>query len=189
MEAKPISRGRRRDYTRAPQITLSYLLGVLHDATEGKYTYRIGSKDKSFCKVLSSGIKNLGAKAWVYQEGKNRDFWITEFSKNLLKNFQIKSQVDKIDYIRGYFDAEGGIARSNDVRYYIYFAQKDRLDLLKVKTFLEELSICCGKIHNPSKRVDKNYWRFFVSSKSYTDFARIINSSHPEKRKCLRMKI
>ena len=178
-------------------ITKSYLLGMLHDATERKNTYRIATKNLNFAKIIREGILKLGSKAWIYKEGKNRNLWIVEFSKILLKEFKIKSKQnkqslslrDKIDYIRGYFDAEGGISQSSKVRFYIYFCQKDKIDLEEVKSYLLELGISCGVIHNPSKKVDPNYWRFFVSSKSYRDFARIISSDHPGKIKLLEMKI
>ena len=170
-------------------ITKSYLLGMLHDATERKNTYRIATKNFNFAKIIREGILKLGSKAWIYKEGKNRNLWIVEFSKILLKEFKIKSKQNKIDYIRGYFDAEGGISQSSKVRFYIYFCQKDKIDLEEVKKYLLELGISCGVIHNPSKKVDPNYWRFFVSSKSYRDFAKIIGSDHPVKIKLLKMKI
>lgn len=181
--------GLRRDYTPAPQVTLSYLLGVLHDATKRKSTYRIATNSKAFGEILKRGIHNLGANVWMYGEGKTRDLWIVEFSQNLLKGFTITSKQQKIDYIRGYFDAEGGVAKDPNIRYYLYFAQKDRSDIEQLRSYLESIGICCGKIHNSSKRVDPNYWRFYVSAKSYTDFAKFIGSSHPEKRRYLRMKI
>jgi len=189
LSANDKSEGLRRDYTPAPQVTKAYLLGVLHDATQRQNTFRVSTKSFQFAKFLQIGIGNLNAKAWIYKEGKNRNLWIVEFSKKLLSNAQIKTGKDKIDYIRGYFDTEGGIAKSNSVRYYIYFAQKDKKDLLQVKKYLEEFGISCGKLHNPSKQVDPDYWRFYVSVKSVYDFARIVNSAHPVKRKYLRMKI
>lgn len=182
-------RGRRRDYTRASQISKHYLLGLLHDATENKTTYRIATKSKDFSDFLVREIKNLGMSAWNYKEGKNRNLWITEFSKTLLREVIVVSKQNKIDYIRGYFDAEGGISRHSSVRFYIYFCQKDKDDLLEVKRYLEEIGISCGVIHNPSIKVDPNYWRFFVRAKSYSKFAKIISSSHPEKITFLRMKI
>jgi hypothetical protein len=181
--------GLRRDYTPAPQISLCYLLGVLHDATKRKTTYRIATKSLNYCKFIKKEINNLNVGAWFYKEGKDRNLWIVEFSRSLLKGVEIKSRQDKIDYIRGYFDSDGGIAKNSHVRYYIYFAQKDKSDLEEVKIYLEHLRIICGRLHNPSKRVDPNYWRFYVSAKSYKDFARTINSAHPDKRKYLRMKI
>ena len=178
--------GLRRDYTRAPNhLTKAYLLGVLHDSTERKTTYRISQKGESFVKFIARGIRNLGRKAWIYQEGKNRNVYIVEFSKSLLKGFKVKTQQDKIDYIRGYFDSEGGIAKSKKVRYYLYFCQKDKKDLEKVKAYLKELGINCGVIHNPSKKVDKDYWRFYVLTNSWKDFALKVGSWHPEKVKYL----
>jgi hypothetical protein len=179
----------RRDYTPAPKVTKAYLLGVLHDATERRTTYRIASKSKVFCEFLLKGIKELGKSCWIYKEGKHRHLWVTEFSKVLLRRVKIKSRQDKIDYIRGYFDAEGGIAKSFKVRFYIYFAQKDKIDLLRVKRYLEEVGVNCGNVHNPSKMSDPDYWRFFISAKSYKDFAKKISSGHPDKLKILRMKI
>jgi hypothetical protein len=183
------NRGLRRDYTPTPQTSKAYLLGILHDASIRKTTYRIATKNLSFCKFLVKEIKKLGVSAWFYKEGKNRNLWIVEFSKKLLKGVKIKSKQDKIDYIRGYFDSEGGIAKSKKVRFYLYFAQKNKEDLSEVKNYLTDLNIFCGRLHNPSKRVDPNYWRFFIRAKSYKDFKEIIGSLHPEKSKILRMKI
>jgi DNA-binding transcriptional regulator WhiA len=170
-------------------MTKAYLLGALHDATRRKTTYRIAQKSKEYIEFLAEGIKSLGRKAWIYKEGKLRNLHVVEFSKSLLKEAKIRTRQDKIDYIRGYFDAEGGIARNLKVRYYLYFAQKDLSDLRELKGFFNDLGIACGKIHNPSRKADPNYWRFFVRAKSYKDFAKIIGSWHPDKRRFLRMKI
>lgn len=172
-----------------PQITKAYLLGLLHDATERKTTYRLATKSENFAQIIKDGIFTLGRKAWTYREGKKRDLWIVEFSKSLLKRMIIKGLSEKIDYVRGYFDAEGGIAKSSKVRFYLYFCQKDKIDLVQVKTYLEEIGISCGKLHNPSRKVDPDYWRFFVSVKSYQDFAKKIGSAHPDKQKYLWTKI
>ncbi len=162
-------------------MTKAYLLGALHDGTIRRLTYRIVQKDREYIELLLTGILSLGQKAWMYQEGKKRNLFVVEFSKSLLKDFVILTQQDKIDYIQGYFDAEGGISRNPQVRYYIYFAQKNLNDLLEVKRYLEEFGIICGKIHNPSKKVDPAYWRFFISIKSYKKFAQLIGSWHPIK--------
>ncbi len=170
-------------------MTKAYLLGALHDGTVRRLTYRIVQKDQEYIKFLVKGIKSLGQNAWMYKEGKDRNLYVAEFSKSFLKDFSIKSAQDKIDYIRGYFDAEGGVARDPKIRYYLYFAQKNLKDLDQVKEYLEEFGIKCGSIHNPSKRADPNYWRFFISVKSYEEFAEIIGSWHPVKSRFLRMKI
>jgi hypothetical protein len=91
------------------KITKQYLLGLLPDATERQFTYRIGQKNKELIESVAKGIRSFNKKAWVYKEGRNRNLWIVEFAKRFLKNTQIKSRQNKIDYIRGYFDAEGGI--------------------------------------------------------------------------------
>ena len=170
-------------------MTKAYLLGALHDGTVRKLTYRIVQKDQEYIEFLIKEIKNLGQKAWMYKEGKTRNLYVAEFSRSFLKDFVIESNQDKIDYIRGYFDAEGGVSRDPKVRYYLYFAQKNLKDLMQIKIWLEELGIKCGSIHNPSKKVDPDYWRFFISVKSYEKFAQLISSWHPIKGKFLRMKI
>ena len=189
LDTKLSNGGLRRDYTRAPHISKAYLLGVLHDATARKTTYRVATKSKKFAEILKRGILTLGRKAWIYKEGKFRNLWITEFSKSLLNGTKIESKQDKLDFIRGFFDAEGGIAKSHKVRFYLYFCQKGKKILLQIKRYLSNFGIKCGVIHNPSKRIDPDYWRFFISSKSYGDFAKIIGSFHPEKLLILRMKI
>ena len=103
-------------------MTKAYLLGALHDGTVRKLTYRIVQKDPEYIDFLSKGIKSLGQKAWTYKEGKSRQLYVVEFSRSFLKGFSLKTHQDKIDYVRGYFDAEGGVSRDPKVRYYLYFA-------------------------------------------------------------------
>lgn len=169
-------------------MTKAYLLGVLHDATECRNTYRISQKSRKYVEFLAKGIKSLGYKAWVYKEGKLRNLYIVEFSKFVLKDTKIRSIQNKIDYVRGYFDAEGSVNRDPKVRYYLYFAQKNLADLQEVKDYLIEFGINCGKIHNPSKKIDPDYWRFFIRAKSYEKFIKIIGSNHPIKGHFLRVK-
>ena len=166
-----------------------YLLGVMHDATERRNTYRISSKEKQFVETLAHLIRNLGHNAWTYREGRNRNMYIVEFSKSLMNTVRIKTKQDKIDYIRGYFDAEGSVPHSTKTRFYIYFAQKDKDDLLQIQRYLTELGIACGKIHNPSKKNDPDYWRFFLRCQSYHAFIKKIGSWHPVKSQHLRMMI
>lgn len=173
---------------RLPEVTKAYLLGILHDATQRKNTFRLAQKNERFIRFLAREIKFLGKGAWVYKEGKNRSLWVVEFSKSLLKEVKITSHQNKTDYIRGYFDAEGGIPRSKKVRFYLYFAQKNYQDLREVRGYLEELGISCGRIHNPSKKAGPDYWRFYIKARSYSDFARVIFSCHPEKSRLLGMK-
>lgn len=170
-------------------MTKPYLIGALHDATERKNTFRISQKSKLYVDLLAKGINQLGSSAWTYQEGKNRKMFVVEFSKKLLANVKIFTDQDKCDYLRGFFDTDGGIAKQFSVRYYIYYAQKDFEDIKNAKQMLEEQGIVCGKIHNPSRKVDPNYWRFYISTRSHLNFARKIGSWHPEKKSFLRKKI
>ena len=171
------------------QTVKAYLLGAIHDATERKLTFRISQKYKSYPVFIKRLLAKVDKKAWVYKEGRARKVYIVEFSKAFLKGFKVSSLEEKKYYIRGYFDSEGGITKNPKLRFYIYFAQKDKSDLEEVRNFLTELGICCGVIHNPSKKVVPDYWRFFIRAKSYRDFAKIIGSWHPEKSRLLRMKI
>jgi len=142
-------------------MSKAYLLGVMHDSTERKTTYRITSKEQYF----------------------------VEFSKKLVQNTQIISKKDKIEYIRGYFDAEGSVPKSRDSRFYIYFSQKNKKDLEELKSYIESLGIICGKTHNPSIKKDPEYWRFYISCKPYDSFIELIGSWHPTKSQHLRVKI
>jgi hypothetical protein len=175
--------------TPTPQISKAYLLGALHDATERKYMFRICQKGRSYVDLLSRGIKLLGYKSWVYKEGKDRNVYVVEFSKKALETVQVQSLTEKKDYIRGYFDSEGGLPKNLNSRYYIYFAQKNFVDLENLRNCILEVGINCGKIRNPSKKKDPDYFRFYILSKSYNVFASEIGSWHPEKKCRLRMKI
>ncbi|MEX0587304.1 MAG: LAGLIDADG family homing endonuclease [Patescibacteria group bacterium] len=168
-------------------MSKAYLLGLLHDATERPYTFRVGQKNPEFVELIAHKVRKLGANAWTYREGQKRNLFVVEFRKSLLRDAKVESRKDKADYIRGYFDAEGGIAKSPKVRFYLYFAQKNLKDLTQVRAYLKESGIQCGKIHNPSRRADPNYFRFFVSAKSYKDFAEKIGSWHPEKKVLLKV--
>jgi len=185
-----ISIGGSSETTReTPFVSRHYLLGVLKDSTKTKYTYRISQKGIDYPKLIANSIISYGNKAWIYKEGKDRDVYIVEFSRKVLDGVTIKTFQNKIDYIKGYSDAEGGICKSNNVRPYIYFCQKNYQELVELKEFLQELKISSGKIHNPSKRVDSNYWRFYISTKSHKDFVSVIGSAHPNKSRYLRMMI
>lgn len=176
-------------HTPTPKITPAYLLGALHDSTERTYTFRICQKSFDYIQIVAEGIKALGFKSWTYNEGKNRGLYVVEFSKKLLTKVSLETFDELSDYIRGYFDTEGGIPRSLSARYYIYFAQKNFDDIVQLRNFLLKLNFSCGEIHNPSKKVDPNYFRFYVLRKSWERFGAEIGSLHPVKAKYLRMKI
>lgn len=115
------------------QAVKAYLLGAIHDATERKLTFRISQKHKVYPAFIKKLLAKIGKKAWIYKEGKARKVYIVEFSKAFLKGFKVNSLEEKKYYIKGYFDAEGGITKNSKLRLYIYFAQKDKLDLEEVR--------------------------------------------------------
>ena len=189
----PVETTRRR-LSRVTESELkSYLLAALHDATYSKMhqTYRYSQSSVKWLELLQMMFLQLNCKSWIYKEGKIRSVSVLETSTKLNCFAKPKSINDKIAYIRGYFDAEGGMPKSNSSFLYFQFCQKDKADLSEVKNWLEEVGIKCGEIHNPSKKVDPEYWRFFISRISHKDFMQIISSWHPRKKKQmeLRMKI
>jgi hypothetical protein len=163
------------------------LQGALHDGTRSSlhHTHRIAQKGTSWLQRLSEMLTALGHRSWMYQEGKTREVFVLETSAPFLDVSydpdQLGTVAEQIAYVRGYFDAEGGIPQTPHLRFYIQFTQKNEVELGKVKAILESLGLLCGKLHNPSSRVDPHYWRFYVRAKSYRDFARIIGSWHPRK--------
>jgi intein-encoded DNA endonuclease-like protein len=167
-------------------VTKEYLLGALHDATERKYTYRLSQKYSKYVKFVAEMIRSFGYKAWTYREGKSRNMYVVEFSKKVLKGTKIGR--NKIDYVRGYFDAEGSVPEKHNARFYIYFAQNNKEDLEAVRDMLVESDIKCGVMHIPSKK-KPTYWRFYVSSESHRKFAKIVGSWHPIKGQLLRKMI
>jgi intein-encoded DNA endonuclease-like protein len=150
---------------------------------------RISQKGTEWLKILQQILKKLGYNSWIYKEGKNRKVYVLETLANFLDfNFDplsLKSKKEKIGYIRGFFDAEGGIPKTEKGRFYIQLVQKINEKLKKVKKLLSELGIKTGKIHNPSKRADPNYWRIYVLKESQKEFVKVIGSWHPRKIRAL----
>jgi len=177
------------------KIAVAYLQGTLGDATYSKLhkTYRISQNNREWLLTLKNLLESLGRKSWIYKEGRSRSVYILETTfKTLSRDFDpcaLKSADEKKAYIRGYFDAEGGTARLNKVRFYLQFAEKNRARIEKVHNLLKELGISCGKIHNPSRLIDPDYWRFYVRADSYDKFVKDIGSWHPRKQQLLSKRV
>ena len=94
-------------------------------------------------------------------------------------------------YVRGYFDSDGGMPRNPAARLYIRLCHKNLRSLKSVVAILEDRAIRCGRVHNPSVRIDPEYWRVFIRSCSHQSFMRLVGSWHPVKRQQIetRMKI
>jgi intein-encoded DNA endonuclease-like protein len=178
---------------RAPQIK-AYLLGALHDGTfSSNKRFRISQVGTDWLKILQRFFRKLGYNSWIYKEGKYRKVYVLETLADFLdfkfSPLVLKTKEEKIGYIRGFFDAEGGIPRNEKARFYIQLVQNDKEKLEKIKKLLNSLKIETGKIHNPSKYVDPNYWRMYVVAKSQQSFLRKIGTWHPRKIKTLRKRM
>jgi hypothetical protein len=166
----------------------AYLQGALRDGTRCRshHTHRIGQSDIRWLQVLEAALRRLGERSWIYREGRTRSFWVLETSASFLDiDYDARSlagTVQGLDYVRGYFDADGGMPRSDCSRLYLQFTQKSRASLEIVVSILNSWGILCGRIHNPSHEVDPNYWRVYVRSISHERFLRLVGSWHPRKR-------
>src|SRR3989442_2898337 len=159
----------------------SYLLGAMHDGTVRQRTLRISQREEEYVVFLRSLILAKGKRAWTYREGRTRNLFAVEFSRTLLDGHRLRTRKDIIHYVRGYFDAEGAVASPAASAPYLYFGQKNRLDLEKLRSLLCGLRVMCGKIHNPSSRVDPDYWRFFFARPAQERFAELAVTSFPKK--------
>lgn len=161
----------------------AYLCGAMHDGTwsTSHRTIRIAQSSLAWVWGIESVFRALESRSWCYQEG-TRDVFVVESSFKLERRPFAEDPDSRAAYLRGYFDAEGGTPHDAESRFYIQFVQRDRADLKAAKEWLESLSIRTGRMHNPSHRVDPNYWRFYVRSDSHMSFARLVRSWHPRKR-------
>lgn len=163
-------------------VVNSYLHGAMHDGTQSRLhrTIRIAQADQRWLQVLSICFASLGCRSWTYREGQ-RSVWVIE-SAYRLTPLRCGTPIETAAFIRGFFDAEGGIPRSGHARFYIQLAQKNRQRLNDVRKYLDELQIRAGRLHNPSVSVDPDYWRFYIRSCSWRRFAAVVSSWHPAKR-------
>lgn len=169
----------------------SYIQGAIHDGTYNDHNQRIriSQKGTEWLEILQHLFQVCGHHSWIYREGKSRDVYVLE-TKATFPNFSFDprkntTRHERAAYIRGFFDAEGGIPQNSQSRFYVQLVQKDRKKVESLKVILEEFNIYTGIIHNPSYRVDPHYWRIFVRACSWKDFIIKIGSWHPRKRRLL----
>lgn len=165
----------------------AYLQGSLRDGTWNALhkTHRIGQADPQWLEILQKVLEKLDHRGWIYREGRSRSFWVLETTASFLSlNFDpgCLSDTSAISYARGYFDADGGMPRFEDARLYFQLCQKDHASLKMLRGILEHQAIQCGRIHNPSRAIDADYWRFFVKANSHQRFMAALSSWHPRKR-------
>jgi len=172
----------------------AYLLGTLHDGTfSSNKRFRISQKGTGWLKILQKLFCKLGYNSWIYKEGSDRKIYVLETLADFLdfrfNPLQLKKNAEKIAYIKGFFDAEGGIPRNSKARFYIQLTQNDKEKLEKLKKLLKDLSIETGKIHNPSQKVEPNYWRMYILANSQKRFISKIGSWHPRKIRIIRKRV
>jgi intein/homing endonuclease len=166
----------------------AYLQGALHDAYRRKNRIRFSQKGTEWLLILQELLSILGHRSWIYREGK-RDVYnletVAQFLDFSFDPLLLSTSEERAAYVRGFFDAEGGIPHSRSARFYIQLVQKDKAKMESIQYLLTSLGIKSGSLHNPSVRVDPNYWRCFVSTASHADFVRLIGSLHPKKQTLL----
>ena len=118
----------------------AYLLGALHDGTfSSNKRFRISQKGTEWLKVLKKLFAKVGYNSWIYKEGKDRKVYVLETLADFLDfkfdPLQLNKNEEKIYYIKGFFDAEGGIPRNSNTRFYIQLMQNDKEKLKKLKKF------------------------------------------------------
>ena len=113
-----------------------YILGALHDATFNRkhQTYRFSQSSKGWLELVQQMLESIGWKGWIYKEGANRFVWALETRAKIDREEKPKNMGEKIAYIRGYFDAEGGMPRDKSHFLYFQFSQKDKIDLNQVRS-------------------------------------------------------
>lgn len=166
-------------------VVQAYLFGAMHDGTIRGNRYRIAQKGTAWLQVMQKILQQLEYKSWIYQEGKQRKVYILESVAPIFSESFDPTQLTDLEeiraYLRGFFDAEGGIPHSRKAKRYVQLVQKDYQKIQLIKKMLERLGVATGKIHNPSKKVDPHYWRVYVSMPSIPRFAKQIGSWHPKK--------
>lgn len=161
----------------------AYLAGASRDgyASSAHGTYRFTQANEGWLRNLGHMLDLLEHRSWLYREGQ-RHVWVLETSYKPSSKPLVRSDEELLAFAAGYFDAEGGMPHSSDARLYFQFVQKDRGDLLHLRSCLNAVGISCGRLHNPSIRVDPDYWRFFVRVESHRRFLHVVRSWHPAKR-------
>lgn len=168
-------------------VARAYLAGASRDGHVNRVhrTLRISQAHVEWLRLLQVLFEKLGRKSWIYRESAKRSVWTIETCCVVDPNPFLATPDEVAAFVRGYFDAEGGVPR-REGRFYVQLSQKDRDDLTRLRQLLvERLGISCGRIHNPSAAVDPHYWRFYVRSAAHPLFAMVVGSWHPIKSEIL----
>ena len=164
----------------------AYLQGASRDGTFNRLhkTLRICQADVRWLGVLERLLERLAKRNWMYREG-TRNVWVIETTWRPDSPETIRTRGEAAAFVRGYFDAEGGVPGDARDRFYVQFVQKNHADSVRTRDLLGLLDVQCGRIHNPSVRRDPGYWRFYVLTASHMQFVQTVGSWHPRKRTLL----
>ena len=165
---------------------LAYLRGAL-DGDGYIYTGKskgivavFTQKNKKWLENIQKTIKDNSSNAWIF---KQRDIFVLETKfKPLFEDLKLENLKQKLEYVSGFFDAEGGIPlKPNESKYlYIQFVQKNPKKLKEIKEILENSGIKCGIVHQYDKKKSQ-CWRFFIRRPSHLEFIKKVKSRHPSK--------
>ena len=162
---------------------IAYLYGAIHDGYiyTGKSKGKVAvftQKNKSWLENIKGIIEKNNGKAWIFPQ-RNIHILETKFC-HLFEPRKLSSDKERIEYLSGFFDAEGGIPKKLQARFYVQFVQKNKKELQEVANILNEFGVECGKLHQYDKK--SKCWRFFVKTNSWLKFIELIKSKHPEKQ-------
>jgi hypothetical protein len=125
---------------------LSYFMGALRDGTFNRRhgTWRLSHKNTDWLGLVQLVLERLGARGWIYREGKDRSVWVLETCLRSSSGRPISEERhENAAFIRGYFDAEGGIPLNSSARFYIQPAQKNKEDLEDLRRRMLKLGLMC----------------------------------------------
>lgn len=140
------------------KIIKAYLQGALHDATfSSNRRYRFSQKGTGWLILLKDLLGKINYSSWIYREGRGREVFVLETLADFLdfafNPLSLRDAPVKAAYVRGFFDAEGGVPRNSSDRFYIQLVQNSKPKLEALKKVLNELGIETGHIHNPVKEL------------------------------------
>lgn len=99
---------------------VAYLGGASRDGTFNPLhkTLRISQADVRWLEVLKRLLRRVGKRSWTYREG-TRNVWVIETTWRPQTARVLQTPGDSAAFVRGYFDAEGGVPANARARFYV----------------------------------------------------------------------
>ena len=197
------------------EMNAAYIIGALRDGcfTRNKkyyvYRVRIYQKNKEWLEKVADKFHEAFGKMPTIKHDKRDGVWclildsksiyqklldMSEFPGNQkiwkTPKFVLEAPKEiKKEYIRGFFDAEGGVPhiekkKQEQKNIRVYFSQVNKEALVGLKGLIEEFGIKCGKISGPYFKKGFEYPTYGLrihGTKEVTKFSMFIGSLHPEK--------